>query len=739
MKGMIRLSLVALLCWPVVAEEWTPAEGRLMTRWAEGITPDKVWPEYPRPQMVRENWVNLNGLWEYAIRPRDEGQPEAWDGSILVPFCVESALSGVMRRLDGESRLWYHRTFEVAEMEGRLLLHFGAVDWHTIVWVNGEQVGENKGGYNPFSFDITDALRSGTNTLVVSVWDPTDEGDQPRGKQVNRPGGIWYTPVSGIWQTVWLEPVPDTYIRRLRVVPDVDSGTVHVGVDAVAPEDAVYVVEVNGHGLEQHRVVSATPQIEVPIPDPRLWSPGAPNLYDFTVRLMKGDRQLDAVDSYFGLRKIEVKADGEGINRLFLNGEPLFQFGFLDQGWWPDGLYTPPTDEAIRHDLEVTRELGMNMARKHVKYESARWYYWADKLGVLVWQDMPSGHYRTPEGQAQYEVELRAMIEALHPFPSIVQWIAFNEGWGQHNTGHYVELIAGLDPSRLVGNASGWHDVGGGGIRSIHSYPGPGMPPLVADRASVLGEFGGLGLPVQGHTWQDERNWGYRNLTTKEQLTEEYTRLLGRLRPMIGRGLSAAVYTQTSDVEIEVNGLMTYDRAMIKVDVERAREAALSLLLPPPVYRIVVPTALEEQSVWRYTMEQPADGWEQVEFDDSAWGQGAGGFGSPGVAGGRVGTRWDTEHIWIRRTFELGEIPANLRLLLHHDEDAQVYLNGIPALTTRGYLTSYEDYPIRPEALAALKKGKNVIAIHCINTSGGQHIDAGLVVVEEQEEPAERD
>ncbi|HUW19960.1 MAG TPA: glycoside hydrolase family 2 TIM barrel-domain containing protein [Sedimentisphaerales bacterium] len=590
----IVTTLVLVLC-PALHAQWKPAEGPLMTQWAKDVSPEKAHAEYPRPQMVRKDWQNLNGLWDYAIRPKDEPKPENFDGKILVPFPVESALSGAMRRVDDPNRLWYRREFEVPANweQGRVLLNFGAVDWETTVWVNSRQVGTHRGGYDPFTFDITDALKgTGRQEIVLSVWDPTDAGTQPRGKQVRNPHKIWYTPTTGIWQTVWLEPVGKAYIESLIVVPDVDKEQVRVSaVCSQAP--AGYKIEVTARSKEaglKGAKASGGPgqEITVPIKNPKLWSPDSPFLYNLRVVLKDNNgKRADAVRSYFGMRKVAVAKDEAGVNRLLLNNKPLFQYGPLDQGFWPDGIYTAPTDEALRYDIEALKKLGCNMMRKHVKIEPLRFYYWCDKLGLLVWQDMPNGDKhvgrsdpdvaRSQESAEQFEKELKALVDAHHNHPSIIMWVPFNEGWGQYDTPRIVDLIKQWDPTRLVNNASGWADRGVGDVHDDHKYPGPAAPKNEEKRAAVLGEFGGLGLPIKGHTWQDEKNWGYRKFETREALTDAYLDLLTKLRPLIEGGLSAAVYTQTTDVEVEVNGLMTYDRAMVKMDADKITAANKSL------------------------------------------------------------------------------------------------------------------------------------------------------------------
>ena len=516
-----RIAATALLGAAVsLAADWKPADNPLTTPWTDKVSAEKALPEYPRPQMVRTRWTNLNGLWDYAIRPKGEGPPAKFEGKLLVPFAIESALSGVKKPVTPDERLWYRRVFVAPSLRGgRTLLHFGAVDWRAEVWVNGKPVGKHEGGYDPFTFDITSALKSGAaQELVVAVWDPTDTALQPRGKQVLAPTGIWYTAVTGIWQTVWLETVRETYISELALVPDVDGKRLRLTVrsdrgttfNALAKLRGTVVGRVSG---------KVNAETSLPLDQLELWSPVSPTLYDLEVSLKEGD----AVDSYFGMRKVEMRKDAAGFNRMFLNGAPQFMIGPLDQGWWPDGLYTAPTDEALRSDIEVMKKLGFNMGRKHVKVEPARWYYWCDKLGFLVWQDMPSAMTRgTPtsvrkgtaedavfpaEAAAGFERELRALVRNLGNAPSIIAWVPYNEGWGQHNTNDVLKLVKQLDPSRMLCGPSGWEDRGYGDFKDMHDYPGPNMFPVVADRISVLGEFGGLGIPLEGHLWWDKRNW----------------------------------------------------------------------------------------------------------------------------------------------------------------------------------------------------------------------------------------
>jgi hypothetical protein len=754
----MRIPLLSAICSVLLVTstrgEWKPAAGPLMTRWAKDVSPETVHPDYPRPQMVRKDWKNLNGLWQLAFAKEGEDPPVGKELSeqILVPFPVESALSGIMKRTD---RLWYRRTFSVpAEWKGKqVLLHLGAVDWETTVWVNGKKLGEHRGGYDPFSFDVTEALKpEGEQELIVGVWDPTDKGTQPRGKQVNNPRGIYYTPTTGIWQTVWLEPVSKTYITGLKIVPDVDAGKVTVTIhahNAGAKHRGALILMDGKKG--RVTVCKVNEPVEITVPNARLWSPEDPFLYELWAKIDEVEEakristgtEVDFARSYFGMRKIAVGKDDKGVNRLLLNGKPLFMVGPLDQGFWPDGLYTAPTDEALKYDIEITKKFGFNMTRKHVKVEPARWYYWCDKLGLVVWQDMPSGDKsvapnkgeitRTPESAKQYEIELKSMIENLHNHPSIVMWVVFNEGWGQFDTQRITEWTKKYDPTRLVNCASGWNDMNCGDVHDIHVYPGPGAPPLEENRAAVLGEFGGLGLGVDGHTWS-KQTWGYRGTASQEDLMRKYERLLREAwRLKEEKGLCAAVYTQITDVETEANGLLTYDRAVIKMDLDRAGAANRGDFSKVPDLQVVVPTSKEEGQKWRYTVEKPADDWFKPEFDASSWAEGVGGFGTKGTPGAVVRTEWKTSDIWLRREFVFPQGALDgLSLLIHHDEDVEVYLNGVLATKLPGFITDYEDTAIAPEALKALKPGKNVMAVHCKQTGGGQYIDVGLVGVKKK-------
>lgn len=595
----IKTSLLTLLLCLSTASlaQWQPAGDKIKTDWAEQIDPNNVLSEYPRPIMERSEWMNLNGLWDYSIVPVEAAKPAA-DGQILVPFAVESSLSGVMKTLGDENALWYERTFKVpSKWKGQqVLLHFDAVDWQAEVWLNDIKIGEHRGGYTGFSFDITPYLTAGgTEKLTVKVWDPTDKGPQPRGKQVSRPGGIWYTPVSGIWQTVWLEPVAKTHINHLKNIPDIDNNKLNVTAQVEGSQFGDYVqVKVMDAGKVVAQGKAAIGQTaEIYWNDMKLWSPENPFLYDMEVELIRNGKAIDQVKSYTSMRKMSTKRDGNGVVRFQLNNEDYFPFGLLDQGWWPDGLYTAPSDEALKYDIDMTKKMGYNLIRKHVKVEPARWYTHCDKLGILVWQDMPNGddcrewqmyqYYdgvdpkRTEASEDIFKTEWKGIIDALISYPSIVTWVPFNECWGQFKTEEIVNWTKEYDPSRLVNPASGGNHYAVGDMLDIHHYPNPQMDMYDGNRATVLGEYGGIGLPLEGHLWFTDRNWGYVQFKNSEETTDEYVKYANQLLELIPKGFSAAIYTQTTDLEGEVNGLMTYDRKVVKMDLDRIREVNLKI------------------------------------------------------------------------------------------------------------------------------------------------------------------
>lgn len=584
-------ALIAAVC---AQAQWQPVGDKLKTKWANEINPENVLPEYPRPQMERGDWVNLNGLWDYAIKPKGQIEPAAFDGKILVPFAIESSLSGVQKEVGDKNELWYKREFTVPSnwKNKDVVINFGAVDWKADVFINDIMIGSHQGGFTPFSFNITPYLAGKSkHKLVVRVWDPTDNGHQPRGKQINRPHGIWYTPVTGIWQTVWLEPVSTEHITHIKAIPDVDNSalSVTVGATCACPTN---IIEVKL--MDKGRVVAsargvAGKEIRLGVQNPTLWDVANPYLYDMQVSLTKSGKVLDEVKSYTAFRKISMKKDDNGIWRMQLNNKNLFHYGPLDQGWWPDGLYTAPTDEALLYDIVKTKEWGYNMIRKHVKVEPARWYYHCDREGILVWQDMPSGDMgnqwephvynggtdkkRTPASIANFDQEWKEIMDLCVSNPSVVVWVPFNEAWGQFDTERVSDWTKEYDPSRLVNPASGGNHRATGDMLDLHNYPGPSMFLYDAARVNVLGEYGGIGLPLENHLWQTDRNWGYIQFKNADEVTAEYVKYAKELQGMVARGFSAAVYTQTTDVEGEVNGLMTYDRKQIKINEAAVRKA----------------------------------------------------------------------------------------------------------------------------------------------------------------------
>ena len=637
---MTRKLLLTFLALSVAissfAQKWAPVGNNIKTEWASKIDPSNPLPEYPRPQMVRKNWVNLNGLWNYAIT---EASAESFksEGRILVPYAVESSLSGVGRRITKNDALWYERSFSIPkDWEGKnVLLHFGAVDWQAEVYVNDQQVGEHRGGYDPFSFDITPYLKkSGKQTVKVKVQDATDNGFQPRGKQCIINTGIWYTPVSGIWQTVWLEPVAPAHIENYYVVSDVDKSTMTIEVDASTSEGDVVKVAVleGGQGYSAENpsskvIAEARVQngkAEIKIDNMKTWSPDSPYLYGVRLTVTRDGKVVDTVEGYTAMRKISIVKDKSlnAYHRMALNNDPLFQFGPLDQGWWPDGLYTAPTDEALKFDVVKTKELGFNMIRKHIKVEPARWYYWCDVYGMLVWQDMPciADHSRKQfpardkevvevsaakwshdsflggtycdiplEWKSNFYREWTNIINAFKNFQCIVVWVPFNESWGQFDTPAVVKMTRELDPTRLVNPASGGNfdfscgAEGYGDIIDVHHYPCPAMNFFDRKFVNVLGEYGGIGLPVEGHTWNIDRKWGYGGTKKdSEEVMTIYEQYLDMLKVFVSTGCAAAVYTQTTDVEGEVNGLMTYDRKVIKVDISRIAKGNKSVIASMP-------------------------------------------------------------------------------------------------------------------------------------------------------------
>lgn len=726
-----------------------------MTRWAKDVSPANVWPEYPRPQMVRKEWQSLNGIWDYAIageggewkRPNVENAtydpllkelpkpPAQWDGKILVPFAIESALSGVGKLVRPNQCLWYRRTFEAPEewRGRRLRLNFEAVDWHCVVWVNGRKVGQNQGGYAPFSLDITDALKAGgPQEITMVVWDPSNAGDQAVGKQAlpEIKKGFRYTPTTGIWQPVWLEPVPETSIARLKVTPEVDRGRLAAQVElrGDAKDCEVELRAFDGGSLVASATGAAAQPLALAIPQPKLWSPQSPFLYDLQVTLRRGGKTVDEVASYFGMRKIEVSQDAAGVPRIKLNGREVFSFGPLDQGYWPDGVLTPPGDAAAKFDVQYLRDIGCNMVRVHVKVHPARWYYWCDRLGLMVWQDfvcMPKyGATLTPAASAQWQAEQGRQMDHLHNHPSIMMWIVFNEGWGQHDTERFTQWAMNRDPSRLVNPASGWADAGVGPIYDIHDYSfcaSIAQPGQLGQRAMCLGECGGFNVIVPGHTWGDYKGRedvdeigerGRESYGDAASWEKRYAPWCDNLWMLRGAGLCGAVYTQITDVEHECNGWLTYDREISKIPVSRLKALHRRFDAPPPALKPLVPLLAEGGAARYTTAAAPAD-WTRPGFDDSAWPQAQGAFGSELKA--RVPVSPGQQPLRVRRAFTLARIPGRAAVRVAGEGKAEVYLNGqVVKRLTNGLRADYVPVSmtlLAPEALAALRPGENVLAV----------------------------
>jgi len=718
----------------------TISGGRLPTRWDKDIPYEHPWAEYPRPQMVRDRWLNLNGPWDYALTDSAATKtPLSYTGKILVPYPYESALSGIQggSSVPGQ-RLWYRRFFTIPESwkGDRVLLHFGAVNWDSSVFVNDKPIGTHRGGYDGMDYDITGAILPGQNALSVSAWNPVVTSGpeaQVTGKQRLKSEGYAYTASTGIWQTVWLEPVPRAHITNLKITPDIDSKVVSIAADTMGTADQIKVTAADGASIIATTKGASGTIITLPISNPHLWSPGDPHLYGLKVTLLQNDHSVDTVSSYFAMRKVSLGKDELGRTRIFLNDKFLLQIGALDQGYWPDGIYTAPTDAAQRNDIEMAKRLGLNLLRKHAKVEPDRWYYWTDRIGMLVWQDMPQTFgdrdHLSDANKQQWLTEFRRMISTHYNHPSIIVWTLFNENWGEHDVEAIAALTKEIDPTRLVNDASGFVDKGVGDIVDAHDYPGPGSSAPEANRAAVNGEFGDITMLVPDHRW-DSNYVGYGGLVKNSyQFDKRYLALLKAAYKLSdSQGTSAFVYTQLTDVEEESNGLLTYDRAVVKPDLDFIAAANRGSFIPLPANPdppLLVPTSEEDPQIWSYTTLKPADDWAQPAFDSSAWKTGPAPFGQ----GYTVNTAWtDTPgDIWMRRAVTLPvSIPANLEVVTIHDEDVEVYINGVLAASAPGYVGSYVNLPITAAARAAMHPGQNVICAHCHQTTGGQVIDVGI-------------
>ncbi len=722
-------------------DEWHPVGERIKTKWTADVSPSNAWMDYPRPQFVRNQWLNLNGLWEYAIKKKNQSAPTQFDGKILVPFCIESSLSGVGKPLRPGEELWYRRNFDVSQWKGKdIIIHFGAVDFKSTLYVNGKEVGIHEGGNDSFSYDISKYIDSSLaqQELVLSVWDPTDTDIQPRGKQTLNPKGFWYTAVSGIWQTVWLEPVNKTHIDKLHFITDINQKRVEILSELKNPQGhEEYVIKVRfKDSILLNKKYKSDEKLGFELTSPHLWSPEFPNLYNVEIELIQNGSIVDKGASYFAMRKISLGEDKNGYTKLFLNDKEVFHWGTLDQGWWPDGLLTPPTLEAMVYDMQIVKELGFNTIRKHIKVEPALYYYNADKLGLLIWQDMPSGFldihhpeqhvlpdsnvdWKRPEESAiQFKMEWKSIIDNLKFFPSIVVWVPFNEGWGQFESKEITNWTMAYDPGRLVNGISGWADREVGHFYDAHQYPGPGMEPTSQNkgRAVVVGEFGGLGYPIKEHIWDSTRdNWGYRTYRSKDEFLNHYTQAVFNLYPEKSRGLAAAIYTQTTDVEAEVNGLMTYDRAVTKL---------------PKVFAQVLHTKLyDDFNKVNFIIEDAEINVNKKRvsnFDfDQYW-----------VANINVNTQFKLEEFPTALTkgqpaysyheFKLKHIPQNLAMKFSGNGDVKVYLNG--NIIFDNYLRTkrhYDDINLGNHT-RYLKTGKNVLAVEVRSPTENGLFDYGL-------------
>ncbi|MDF3076991.1 MAG: hypothetical protein K0S09_880 [Sphingobacteriaceae bacterium] len=722
-----------------VAQEKAVNPGNMQTRWAASVNASNAWKEYPRPQLVRKDWKNLNGYWQYAIRPKAEAKPKTFDGKILVPFSVESSLSGVGHTVKPDQKLWYKNTITVpASWKGKqVLLHFDAVDWETTLWVNGKQVAFHRGGSDPFTVNITPFLKSGSQELVVSVWDPTDTGTQPRGKQVLEPRGIWYTPVTGIWQTVWMEPVEKAHIKAIQPEADIDNGKVVVKnvVEGGTGSEKLLVKVYKNNKLIAQQSTAANSPAEIKVPSAELWTPESPSLYHLQVELSSGTKSLDRASSYFAMRKISTGKDELGYQRLLLNNKPVFQYGTLDQGWWPESLLTPPSDAAMRYDIDVLKNMGFNMLRKHIKVEPSRYYYYADSVGMLIWQDMVSGFAtadskvqhvspigadwnRPAESAQQHETEWKNIMDHLRFFPSIVVWVPFNEGWGQYDTKRIVEWTKAYDPTRVIDGVSGWADRKVGDMNDAHHYPGPGMEPAEDNpgKVIVLGEFGGLGLPTANHIWNPAmRNWGYRTYQTTDELIKEYSKLITNMKPMVSKGLAAAVYTQTTDVEGEVNGLMTYDREKIKIDPALMRRLHEGLYEKPVRTSIVFRDSELKPQAFLVAENSAVDSTNIAKSNVDVF----------SVSASPVQLKKGDKK-WVMKTFYLSQVPQHIQLRILGSADVKVYINSKEVVnkfisTKRHYdeinLNDYAQY---------LKPGENTLLVKVNDVRSDSPFDIGM-------------
>ena len=745
MKNRISIVfiLVLLLQYSFIqAQNWAPVPGQIMTNWANNVTPENVWKEYPRPQMVRTDWLNLNGLWDFEITERDTNKIAInYARKILVPFCVESALSGIKETITGKQQMIYRRFFSIPSHwnQKHLILHFEAVDYETKVWVDGKYVGIHKGGYDHFQFDIAGFLnKDEKHEIKLVVWDPTNEGSQPIGKQAlpairNR---TKYTATSGIWQTVWLEPTNEVAIESIKIIPNIDNGTISLQTKVVgATQGARIKIQAFDQGKEIASSIAAIGEpVSLQLNQPKLWSPTNPFLYDFKLSLINDGKVVDEVSSYFGMRKISMGRDQEGYMRILLNNEIIYQLGPLDQGYWPDGILTPASDQALRYDIAYLKKIGANMDRMHMKVQPERWYYHCDQLGILVWQDMvsPTKFIDTKSNlnPSDFELEHNVTVDQLYNHPSIIQWVLFNESWGQYDTERLTAALKAKDPTRLVINASGWHDKKVGDIRDFHDYT---IHPAVAlvnkndDRAMVLGEAGGIDLLIPGHLWTPDLKGGTKIKTdwsidfkkgivkSSDELIEKYKILLDDLFQLKKYGLNAVVYTQISDVEDEISGWMTYDRKVSKLPETTFAALHEQFFKPTMTGKFILPLSINEPQQWNYSFTAPSNDWiKNTTIADFKLGEAPFGIESNNVH--KVNTTWNTSSLFLNKEFTLSSVPSKLSLIACNTGITEVYINGAYVMQFNNFLKNDPEVKISEtilsdEAMKLLKLGVNQLSL----------------------------
>jgi ribosomal protein S17E len=739
----IIFTLVLLLQYSFIqAQNWAPVPGQIMTSWANDVTPENVWKEYPRPQMVRTDWLNLNGLWDFEITDRDTNKIAInYARKILVPFCVESALSGIKETITGKQQMMYRRYFTVPSNWNQkyLILHFEAVDYETKVWVDGKYVGMHKGGYDHFQFDITGFLsKEQKHEIKIVVWDPTNEGSQPIGKQ-SLPAirnVTKYTATSGIWQTVWLEPINDVAIESIKIIPNIDNATISLQTKVVGATQGTRIkIQAFDQGKEIASSIAADDEfVSLQLNQPKLWSPTNPFLYDLKLSLVKDGKVVDEVSSYFGMRKISMGRDQEGYMRILLNNAIIYQLGPLDQGYWPDGILTPASDQALRYDIAYLKKIGANMDRMHMKVQPERWYYHCDQLGILVWQDMvsPTKFIDTKSNlnSSDFELEHNITVDQLYNHPSIIQWVLFNESWGQYDTERLTAALKAKDPTRLVINASGWHDKKVGDIRDFHDYT---IHPAIAlvtkndDRAMVLGEAGGFDLLIPGHLWTPDlktetklkTDWtiDFKKGVVKsaDELIEKYTILLDDLFQLKKYGLNAVVYTQISDVEDEISGWMTYDRKVSKLPDTTFAALHQQFFKPTITGKYILPLSMNTAQQWNYRFTAPSNDWiKNTTIADFKLGEAP--FGIESNNAHKVNTTWNTNSLFLNKEFTLTALPSKLSLVACNTGITDVYINGAYVMQFNNFLKNDPEVKISESLLSdkgmkLLKVGVNQLSL----------------------------